>query len=561
MCQNPEKDSVNNPTLSNFNPNYYGWDKGIQQLTPTQDLSKESWVRLEATNTRQAFTDQVIRFEFDQIGMLDPKSVFLTFNVQNTGYWNGGSRNVAFSSDIRSVFSRMRLLYGRTCILEDIQDYGSFCNLVSSQRQRVDEAFTSGAILNGTATLNSVSNLTFGTCDRSHYHNHNNSNITNAPLGNVPRRYIIRLNCGLFEQEKWLPLFNMQEKLILELTVADPRWCSFLLNAVNAGVSGPNAVPPPNSNLVFNRGICVSLPEIQYRRQNIEPIIQTKLESMLNSNQVAFQYISFYHQRFPLNVYNKKHVLKVPAIKKRILYAVAFLRNDEERSQYLSDPMGTYCALDPRIGYNYTGANPNYDYDGPKRTLLRNYQWRYNGQHFPEKPIRVCEGAHNLSTAGTGSTVLDGTLTYTGIPVEAVQYANYVLKNSLYTTLSHEAGVPGLIDNFGPNIVQFSKQNNTGGNSDAAINSSRAIRAYISSLPIVGKFYTEHMDGSTIFALDGTTNNGCLELILDFNDAFRYQVSELLTFPGNEPKMVVDVWVAYDSILNVDINNNIVLDQ
>jgi hypothetical protein len=282
---------------------------------------------------------------------------------------------------------------------------------------------------------------------------------------------------------------------------------------------------------------------------------------MLNSNQVAFQYVSFYHQRFPLNVYNKKHVLKVPTIKKRILYAVAFLRNDEERIQYLSDPMTTYSALDPRIGFNYSGTNPNYDYDGPKRTLLRNYQWRYNGQHFPEKPIRVCEGAHNLNTSGTGSTVLDGTLTYTGIPVEAVQYSNYVLKNSLYTSLSNEVGVPGLIDNFGPNIVQHSKQNNTGGLSDSTNNSSRAIRAYTSSLPIVGKFYTEHMDGSTIFALDGTTNNGCLELILDFNDAFRYQASEPLTNPGNEPKMVVDVWVAYDSILSVDINNNIVLNQ
>ena len=573
MCHSSKSNNANNVDDSllqptSIEPKSYGWENPVKQFQPSQDLNIESWVRKEAANTKQAFTGQIITFDFDQIGVLDPSSVYLTFNVQNTAYWTSVSaRTTLFSNDIRCVFNRLRILYGRTCVLEDIQDYGSLTSLFSSQTTDPNKSQSVGSVLTGTQSITAVTNVGRAQTDRANYHNYNNTNVTDNYIGNLPRRYVVRLNAGLFQQKKWLPLFNLREKLSIELTVADPRECSYFLNAVNAGVVGSQATPPPNNNLFLNRGICVSLPELHYTYQQVTPQLQQVLEKQLIRG-IQLQYNSFYHQRFPLNVYNARHSLKIPCIKKRVLFAFAVLRNDEERIQYVSDPMNTYAALDPRIGGNYTGSAPRNDYDGPRRTLLKNYQWRYNGQMVPEKPVRVCEGPHTLTASPTSITPIDGSQTYTGIAAEAYRYANYVLHGNMYSGIPNDNSTPGLIDNFvsqsgvTSTVFEGSVINNTNNNSDPLAHATtRLIKAYTSSLPIVGKFYTEHMDGETLLALDGTQNNGSLELILQFNDAFRYNSSEPLTYPGLEPKMVVDVWVCYDTLLTLDINNNLELDQ
>ncbi len=524
-----------------------------QTVRSVQDL-KERYIRLESP--KQLYkTDETIQFKFLQEGILEPKSVYLLFTV-NVNAPTTGTQTIpgsgvspttlsfTFTQDISNVFSRVRLLFGRTGVIEDIQEYGLLQSLFESVEDGVQELVNTESLMTGKtlAVGQSTSNIANTAMDKQNYHNHNNTGTAvGFNVGNIPRRYKIRLNLGLLTQRRPLPLFLMNDELVIELTVNKLYNCAFFDNSPVLGVPLTTETP-----------IKIGVPELLYTIKlptDVEKAFAVQsLRKTFNVHYPSFTYINR-----KLNPNLRTQTLQIPLFNKRILYALAIIRceNDRNRSIFLQNPNNRYFSLDPRVGKTNVSGGPAFTYMGSRNTALRSYQWFYNNIAIPEQPVSCIENDVFTSVA-TYTPVVEQK---TGTAVEAMHYLKETLKIGGFGVIQNDQfGFYDAYQTPGTAVSYFNRISNTATNSTANELPYQQHRTVCSSFMMAGKFYSER-GNNVLYALDGNSLNAQLTLKLDFNEA----VTPSLEFPQPLP-MSVDIFLAYDGTISIDGNRLLIVD-
>lgn len=527
-------------------------------IKSTQNVG-ESFVKVLAPETLYK-SDQTIRFTFEQNGFLEPGSVYLAFNVVVNAplaslptipatLVTPTTVNFTFTDNISNVFNRVRLMFGRTCIIEDIQEYGllqSIFSVVSDtlQDQVGTDALLQGKSLKGGQSGSNIQNTLF---DKANYHNINNAGVTPGPssfVGNVIRRYILKVNLGLLQQKMSLPLFLLNDELILEFTVNKLVNCAYLQTCPVNGNSAISEVP-----------VQIGLPELFYSVKLPNELERQVVEASLMRKPMSVHYTSFSYHNRKLNGFQRNHTLRIPLYQKRLLYALAVIRNEDDRRTdiFTQDPNNFYISLDPRVGVqnNLTNGNPSYNYYASKNTALVSYQWFYNNTAIPEKPVSVCEPG---SYQGGTFVNQNADAIKTGVPVEAMYYLKETLgqKDKSFNVAQND--VFGYYDSFTTSSQAFNQLSNLATNRNATALSYQYFRTYTSAFVLAGKFYSKKAN-NILYTLDGNSLNTSLTLNLNFANAF--QVSDF----SNPPPMSVDIFLAYDSMVTIDSNRTIQIDS
>lgn len=528
----------------------------LNTVRAVQDVPEKYVRKLASKSTYK--TDEIIEFKLDQQGFLDPGSVFLLFTVaidavvaaNQTIPLSGvtpTTYNLTFTQDISNIFSRVRLLFGRTGIVEDIQEYGLLQSLFSLVTDKIEDQVSTENLMNGKSLRNGISssNVQNTALDRINYHNVNNAGVLlSLPIGNVPRRYKIKVNLGLLTQRKPLPLFLMNDELIIQFTVNKLYNCAYLINSPVLALPSLTETP-----------ILVGVPELVYTIK-LPSAIETAMANSALRKRLTYHYPTFVYVNKPLDPFLATQNIKIPLFSKRLLYAIAVIRceNDRNRNVFIQDPNSLYCSLDPRVGRTNTGANPSYTYLEARNTTLRSYQWFYNNNAIPEKEVSVVE--IDLNSADTLSTVTVKDQK-TGSAVEALQYLKETLKIRDQVFNVNQNDVFGFYDNymFAPgNTSSFNQISNLATNNTVNELPYQRFRTFTSNFIMAGKFYSER-EGGLLLALDGNSLNANLTLQLNFNNPAKTSVE----FP-TPPPMSVDIFLACDGMITVDENRAINID-
>jgi len=526
-------------------------------VKPVQNL-QEKYIRQIASKQRY-ITDEIIQLKFGKEGFLDPKSVYILFTVlvdaPTTGMQSIPLSGVTpttlsftFTQDISNIFNRVRLLFGRTAVVEDIQEYGLLQSLFSLVEDNVEDMVSTDNLIQGKslkfgASGSNIQNTAF---DRQNYHNATNSGtaigVTGA--GRIARRYKMKVNLGLLNQKKPLPLFLMNDELILELTVNKLYNCAFFANSPVLGIPSCSETP-----------IKIGLPELIYVVK-IPSSIETFLAEKALQQSLSVNYTTFTYINQKLNPFLANQNLKIPLFNKRILYAIAVIRceNDRNRNVFIQDPNNLYCSLDPRAGRtNHAGGGVGYTYYGARDTALKSFQWFYNNIPIPEKEITAVD-----------NDVFSSPLTYfpvpdqkTGTAAEAIHYLKETLKIRDKSFNVSQNDVFGYYDSYTtPGIIPsyYNQISNTATNTTGTELPYQQYRTVTSSFMMAGKFYSERQ-GGILYALDGNSLNACLTLNLQFNQAVQSSVE----FPTPLP-MSVDIFLACDGKVTINSNKSIDID-
>lgn len=503
-------------------------------------------------------TNEIIEFKLDQQGFLDPGSVFLLFTVAIDAVAAANQEipvsgvqpttfNLSFTNDISNIFSRVRLLFGRTGIVEDIQEYGLLQSLFSLVTDTIEDQVSTESLMNGKSLRAGVagSNVQNTAFDRVNYHNMSNAGVPlTQPIGNVPRRYKIKVNLGLLTQRKPLPLFLLNDELIIQFTVNKLYNCAYLVNLPVLALPSLTETP-----------ILVGVPELIYTIQ-LPSAIETAMANSALRKRLTYHYPTFVYVNKPLDPFLATQNIKIPLFSKRLLYAIAVIRceNDRSRNVFIQDPNSLYCSLDPRVGRTNTGNNPSNTYQEARNTTLRSYQWFYNNNAIPEKEVSVVEIDLNSTVALSTVTVKDQK---TGSAVEALQYLKETLKIRDKVFNISQNDVFGFYDNYILNaggVISFNQISNLATNNTGNELPYQSLRAFTSNLIMAGKFYSER-EGGLLLALDGNSLNANLTLQLNFNNPAKSSVE----FP-TPPPMSIDIFLACDGMITVDENRAINID-
>jgi hypothetical protein len=522
-----------------------------------QDI-KEKYIReLAAKNVYQ--TDETITFKFGRDGFLDPGSVYILFtvwvNANTTGMQaipgSGVSPtglNFTFTQGISNVFSRVRLLFGNTGIVEDIQEYGLLKSLFSLVEITFQDMVSTDNLIEGNSLKigSSGSSIQNTALDRRNYHNVGN-NTTTIGLGNagrIARRYKMKLELGLLNQKRPLPLFLLNDELIVELTVNKLYNCAFFADCPVVGIPSVTETP-----------IKIGLPEMVYVVKLPSGIERVLAEKALLSR-MSLTYTTFTYINKKIDPFSATQNLTIPLFNKRILYAIAVIRceNDRNRNVFCQDPNNLYCSLDPRTGRtNAAGGGVAFTHYGARDTALRSYQWFYNNSPIPEKEISVINNDSFVST-----------LTYfptpdqkTGTAPEAIHYLKETLNmrdKSFGLSQNDIFGFYDAYNNPGITPSYYNNISNTATNTTGTALPYQQFRTVTSSFMIAGKFYSQR-DSGVLYALDGNSLSATLTLKLNFNQAFT--VSSDFSTP---PPMSVDIFLACDGNVSIDRDKTISID-
>lgn len=527
-------------------------------VKPVQNL-QEQYKRLQAPKQNYK-SDEIIQLKFGREGFLEPNSVYVLFTVfidaPTTGMQSipgsgvsPTSLNFTLTQDISNVFSRARLLFGRTAIIEDIQEYGLLQSLFSLVEDTVEDMISTDNLIEGKSLKigASGSNIQNTALDRQNYHNASNAGtvIGVSTAGRIPRRYKMKVKLGLLTQRKPLPLFLLNDELILELTVNKLYNCAFFANSPVLGI--PSCTETP---------LKLGLPELVYivkLPSSIETLLAEKaLQSNFSVNYTTFTYIN---QK--LNPFLSTQNLKIPLFNKRILYAIAVIRceNDRNRNVFIQDPNNLYCSLDPRAGRtnHVSGGGVGYTYYGARDTALKSFQWFYNNTPIPENEITAVD--NDVFT--TPLVYFPTSEQKTGTAAEAIHYLKETLKIRDKPFNCSQNDIFGFYDSYQtPGLIPsyYNQLSNTATNTTGTELPYQAVRTITTSFMMAGKFYSERQ-GGVLYALDGNSLNASLTLNLKFNQGTK--ITE--EFPTPAP-MSVDIFLACDGNVTMKADKSIDID-
>jgi len=506
-----------------------------------QDLAFDH-VNATLLNARQVYKKgNVIQFTLPQQGLLVPDTLRLFFNLLFEGSSSVTTRRFFPSMDINNLFSRVTLSYGRTVILEDIQEYGQLSQLFSVHTKPATRQINRNGVFQAETLTQFHTGVTDTTQTRPFLHNP--QGLSSVAFGQAPRRYMVNINLGMFQQEKPIPLLYMNEKLRLDFYLQDQVQKFAFVQAATVNIPGPVVTD-------FQLG----MPTLRYRVYYPSLQLKDQIFNRISTGRFALQWTSFQHQRFPLSSSQTNQTMIINTFRKRIKYALAVIRSEIDIDDPQADATSTYVSLDPHVPNTASSANT---VDQARKTSLKEYQWFYNNQAIPSKPVKVL-GVHpnytfNLTTQPT-STLYNVDDNYASSGVEAFYYFRETL---------------GLKEHTGPTVKDFpwviQDSWHAGANSPVTtqFNLSQQTltdRRAPCSFVIAGKFFDNVTlpDGTVQeTTIDGMSLNSNLRLKLLFNGLS----GTGSPYSAPYPQMYLDVWVAYNVVCVINDLGEITLEQ
>ena len=509
-------------------------------ITSFQTTQTVPWryVRRRSDNEKAFYqSGNRIIFKLEKEGVLDMDSIALLFNANMSLPTQALVRNFEFVNNIENVFSRMQLLYNNV-VVEDIVEPGIIGKILSIEDSSFNQYMTVDGAMSGNMNETPVTALT-APYGRFNYHTKNKAGT--ATLGEVARRYVIKLRFGLFQQNKPLPLHMMGGQWSIQLEVADINRSGFCATAI-----GPLDLTGAKTN--------VGLPELIYKTFHANDYTDL-LYAQIRQHPLTLQFSTFQYFKRNLNTAAKVHNVRIPCGRKRLLRAYAVLRSDYDVLNSFQDPTNFYNSLDGR-------ASSNSVYNGVRETALRSYQWTYNQHRIPETPIVVIQENPCTTQDLTVDSISEG---YTSTGAEAWYFYKEAIRakrrdgmhflpgfDGSWTTLS--SGIVGAGGNNATTKPVLTRVSDNGG-------SSAAYRSYPSRFVMVGQFSGIDSQGRP-WALAGSNNNAQLYLNLEFLSQFTTTMSAQGSWGSLsvQPSMNLEVFLEYDNVMTIDENNNMILD-
>lgn len=506
----------------------------VQVPTSEQDLSFD-YVDATLLNAKSVYKKgNIIQFILPKDGLLIPDSARLFFNILFEGS-DSVVRRYFVNYDMSTAFSRVTLTYGRTIILEDVQEYGQLSQIFSLYTESPLKTVTQSGALSGETLLSISTGLTDNAHIRPFVHNPAAQSATG--FGQVPRRYMLKLNLGLFKQEKLIPLLYMNEELRLNFYLQDnPQKFGFYT------LSGPSA---PVTEFQLGR------PTLRYKVYYPTLNLKTQIFNHIADDRFTLQWTAFQHQKFPLSSSQTSQTLIIKAFRKRVKYALAVIRSELDIDDPQADASATYVALDPRVPNPALSTAGN---DQARMTTLKEYQWIYNNRSIPKNPVQVLgtNPAYPYTGGAPATPIYSPDTNFTSTGAEAFYY--------LQQTLNTDTGA--FVKDF-PWVTADSWITSgalppvtTQLNQSTQVTERRAPCSFV----IAGKFFDSitFPDGSKQeTTIDCTSLNSNLQLKLLFNNRSGPGSGYSATYPN----MYVDVWVAYNVVCQINDLGECIIEQ
>jgi len=519
-------------------------------LLPTiVDKLPSQWRRLMPNEDKQRFRNRdKFRFTFPREGYVDPSTVRLTFTARFY-HAPGVSSGVSVCYDISTIFRRIVLYYGHVEI-DAIENYNLLARILNATLDDPNMSFYQRGLFEGKGR---VAGNTGGLNGRTSYHNTLYTTATATEGGTVPRQYIMSLLLGLFCQKRYIPVKWMNELLSIEFLLDDIQRMVMEGNA--SAVFGAEAssstvdVPPFATVEVCN-------PRLIYRTTELSETLDSAFASNLLRNQVQFQHLAWDFVSFPVKStvpYLPKYSFDIPIKRSTLFTVLAVLRTEADETNFTFDPFATYASVNP----TKTGSDAN-TASIWKDAIVKQYQWHYCDQKYPENPIPVLGYYHQ--TYGGSFMQNKGTypdrLPFATPAVEAWFHMEQALLSNKRTALesANAAGdVPlSIIDPF----EQATKDFTTG-----TWHSNGASTRQPCTFAFVGHFSTTMPNGQ-LACVGGGKQNEKLNITFEVNGNGvqpGYGISNPATAPLT-PGMKLDVFICYNKVLNLRNDGMDVLD-
>lgn len=524
----------------------------IKHYVPTQDMPARFLTVVPATGVTFGFGN-TIRFELPAQGFAFLNSLALMINVQLRTTGSLG-RNLAFPNDIGSIFESVRLLHGRTVVLDDIQQFGGLQSLLADIEEPLESYIGGTGILKGVGYESSQTAVTQLSQQRVNYISLGNNTANNSP-GWAVRRFLIRPRMGFFRGQKPLPLKHLGEQIVIEFKIHDSfKKAFYSLNAPVTGLSTSFEASP----IILE----VGRPMLKVRIETSNPLLDKRLVQSLKQRTLQYQWDSIYFQRLPLSLFNQNQTLIINCSKRRVKYAFAVIKSDNDFNlqNVAQNPNLTYSSLDPR---DTVGTS----FDNLRRTSLRTYQWIYNNRAYPHDPVDVMQlTVDPPSSAGTFTPPLASSTTNTMGSSAADAY--YQFEETMRGAPFHFnqgfcPGRDGLWQYFDRNLSSQATQSV----SNSASTTQTAVGTIPTKLVMTGNFNFKSATGNH-YVLDTKSLNAPLQLQLNFNGTCNLSETNSNQAPGangagglGPSSMFVDCWVFYDCIWTLGDNGLGSLDQ
>lgn len=522
----------------------------VNVATPSQDIPFEYHETLPVNVKSATRAGTVLRFKFPREGLMIPHSLSFFFTL-TVDWVQPGGRRLFLTSDIRNVFSRATLLLGRTTVLEDLQEYGMLCRTTDMYESETSRIISTEGYMSGNTLRFNATNLTDAGTVRSTYHNI--SGLLSTRPGQVPRRYKTNVKLGMFEQNKPIPLMFMNEELMLEFTTAATAG-AFCFSDSASHTFG-DTIPSYQ----------IGRPVLRYRVYY--PTLQLKNQIFNRMAQDAYilQWSSYQYQRFSVPITQRTHRFNIQCKYKRLKYAIATLRCEDDILDIGQDSTYIYASLDPRID---PAVDSTAGKDQARKTMLKQYQWFYNNTAIPRLPVQVAGGEkvytvlHDSAGATLNTFSVDTHYTSTGVE------AYYYLRETLGLTDAQTGPATGDVTFLCHDSFNNSVDNNPVTTKLSETNTPGVFKTALTGFVMAGKFSDKIVlpDSSVEeTALDCQTPNANLQLQLEFNAASGAGSAFLgknptidggtgLPIPGTGgfPNMYLDVWLRYDTLAQIN---------
>lgn len=499
--------------------------------------------------------NNIIQFKFPRNGLVDPRSLRLSFNVRALITNSGGPSQFSgsFCWDINSVFSRCTLKCGQQQVITDIQPYNLFSRTISRLANEHQSILTQrgnflglgpGTTLYGLAAQNS----------RFNYHNPGNGSVRPQPLAE-PRRYMVPINQGLFAQQKPIYLDAFHDDLVLEFTLDNPTTTAYLSQT-------NNAITSTNVRIT---SLEIGCPTLHYTRHIPVPELQLELDAMLANARLSYQFHAHDYFRFPIAARQKRYAFEIPISRQWMKYAVAVIRCDTDRDASQWSALRTYACVDPNTNSSLAGPVlvPNNE-RWAKQSAIQHYYWRYGSETIPPQPVRVSNAVPIIYDANgvpinvaSDATVDDFTFPTTRFnhvtpAVEAWYMVEQLFLKHKELQLSmcpaQNESCLEVVDPGTPyiNLIGCSEEGDGLNPVNFGLAAGAGTNGRVSSnFMMVGLFSESGYDGTTM-AMSGGLENESLQL--------HFECVGISDNPVPETNMFLEVFVAYDNIMQLTDN-------
>ena len=354
----------------------------------------------------------------------------------------------------------------------------------------------------------------------------------------------------MFEQNKPIPLMFMNEELILEFTAADSAG-AFAFSDSSAHNFG-DAIT----------SFQIGRPVLRYRVYYPPLQLKNQIFNRMEQDMYILQWGAYQYQRFSVPINQRIHRFNIQCKYKRLKYALATLRCEDDILDIGQDSTYIYASLDPRTDQSPASTAGK---DQARKTLMKQYQWFYNNTAIPRLPIQVAGGEqaytllHDATGAGLNTFSVDTHYTSTGAE------AYYYLRETLGLNDLQTGPVTGDVTFLCHDSFNNSGTLNSVTTKVSETLTTNAPRTAITGFVMAGKFSDTIVlpDGSVEeMALDCQEPNANLQLQIEFNAASGagspYSTS---VTTSRYPSMYLDVWLRYDTMAQINHKGEVVINQ